>query len=562
MRILGLSSFEHDTAAAMLQGGRVTGSIENDKLMRSLTHGLPEAAIRFCMGTTTGWNDLSLVAVATRSPQSWFRTIASRTRRSPQEAANTDSTRSNETLARELNRLLAQPTLAVSAQRILSFDHQLCHAASTFFLSPFERALILILDEDGGGDLGMLAIGEGNAIRVLQKLEFRHSPSWAYSQITDLIGFTAHREEHKTQWLSLEGEPVYKDIMLRMLRQPGSSLRHLDYGFSQGGLTSRLPLSSKFYREVGLPKDSGQLNEQQRRVIASSIQAACTELVMQLIHNFRCREHIQQICLGGGLFQNAILVASLEKALGNNEVFVPPAPGNPGTSVGAAYLAWHHTLHQPRTEPVGHAYWGPSFDRHQIKEVLDNSKSRYLYQNTEERKLDAAVQLLQADKVIGWVQGAAEFGSRALGNRSVLASPYGPYVRENLNDFIKHREWYRPFTISVPEEDSSQYFEASHLCRFMNSLAPVRSETSCLPKIFFLPGERVRLHVVGRSVKPRFWNLLKRFGEHAPAPMLLNTSFNLFGEPLVVTPRDAIRSYFCSGIDALVSDRQFRALEE
>lgn len=162
--------------------------------------------------------------------------------------------------------------------------------------------------------------------------------------------------------------------------------------------------------------------------------------------------------------------------------------------------------------------------------------------------------MLNAGKIVGWFQGAAEFGPRALGNRSVLASPWAPYVRENLNDFIKHREWFRPFAISVPEEDCPQYFDASSQCGFMNSLGRVRSDAHCLPEGFLLPDGQVRLHVVRQRSNPLFWRLLKRFGEQGPAPMLLNTSFNLFGEPLVLTPRDAMRSYFGSGLDALIID--------
>jgi carbamoyltransferase len=237
-----------------------------------------------------------------------------------------------------------------------------------------------------------------------------------------------------------------------------------------------------------------------------------------------------------------------------NRVFVPVAPGNAGTSLGAAYLGWHQTLRKPRAQCISSSYWGPKFSSQQTKDVLDNSKSRYALQTTVGKKLDTTVQLLLAGKIVGWFQGSAEFGPRALGNRSVLASPWASYVKENLNDFIKHREWFRPFAISVSEEDCPRYFEASRQCRSMSSLACVRPGSECLPEGFLLPGNRVRLHVVERRSNPLFWDLLKRFGEVAPAPMLLNTSFNLFGEPLVVTPRDAIRSYFCSGVDALVMD--------
>jgi carbamoyltransferase len=236
------------------------------------------------------------------------------------------------------------------------------------------------------------------------------------------------------------------------------------------------------------------------------------------------------------------------------KVFVPPAPGNAGCAVGAASLYHHQHAKQLRKAPSAGVYWGPSFSRSEIKDTLDNSKARYSLQITEDRKVDIAVNLLHAGKIVAWYQGAAEFGPRALGNRSVLASPWAEYVKENLNDYIKHREWFRPFALAVPEEDCERWFAASHSCRNMNSLATALSESSVIPEGFMLPGRRVRLHVVSRAANPSFWRLLKRFGETAPAPILVNTSFNLFGEPLVVQPRDAMRSYFCSGIDALIID--------
>jgi carbamoyltransferase len=205
-----------------------------------------------------------------------------------------------------------------------------------------------------------------------------------------------------------------------------------------------------------------------------------------------------------------------------------------------------------RKQGVSHVYWGPSYNQHEIYDVLTSSKVRYSTPKTTERRLETAIQLLQAGKIIGWFQGAAEFGSRALGNRSLLASPWAPYVKENLNDYIKHREWFRPFAIAIPEEDCPRFFECSQLCRYMNSLGILRSENNVLPDGFVLPGKRVRVHVVQEKANPLFWRLLKRFGEVAPAPMLINTSFNLAGEPLVTKPQDAFRSYFCSGLDALL----------
>jgi carbamoyltransferase len=199
-------------------------------------------------------------------------------------------------------------------------------------------------------------------------------------------------------------------------------------------------------------------------------------------------------------------------------------------------------------------YWGPTFTRTEIKDVLDNVKARYSLQNTGAKKLESAIRLLHAGKIVGWYQGATEFGPRALGHRSVLASPWAPYVTENLNDFVKHRESFRPFAVSVREEDCDRYFVGSPLCRLMNSLASVRPDTDVLPRSLQLPGGLVRLHIVEKEINPLLWELLRLFGEEAPAPLLVNTSFNLPGEPPVIRPKDAVRTFFCSGIDAVFAD--------
>jgi carbamoyltransferase len=559
MRILGLSSLKHDTAAALLEDGVPTAAIENDKVERSQSRNRPEAAIQACFDSAgTNWDGIDMVAVATRPLRSWSRKSLLRTKLSTLGPVASAYYGVNElgVLARELNDLRVLRRYATgSGHKVLTFDHHSCHAAGAFFASPYDRALIVTMDEDGDGNSGMLAVGEGNRIRVLRTIAFPHSLAWVFSQITNLVGFRPHREEHKTQWLSLESEPTYKDAFLKMLRVRGGARPRLDYSFFNRGLARQLSFSEKFYRELGLPSDPRQLDEVQRKALASSMQAACREVVRDVVEDLRRREKIQEVCFAGGLFQNVLLVAALEKDLGMTQVFVPPAPGNAGTSLGAARLLWHQVLQKPRSDSAPHAYLGPKFDRHAIRDVLENSKNRYMFTNTEERKLDVGVQLLQSGKIIGWFQGAAEFGPRALGNRSVLASPWAEYVKENLNDFIKHREWFRPFAISVPEEDCEKYFEASPQCRFMNSVGTVRPGAECLPESFLLPNGQVRLHVVDRRSNPVFWSLLKRFGEKAPAPMLLNTSFNLFGEPLVVTPRDAMRSYFSSGLDALIMDR-------
>ena len=554
MLILGVSSFNHDTAAALLEDGTIKAAIEEDKLTRSRSTGLPESAIRFCLESTGAtWHDIDRIAVATRPFCGWRRRSLLPMRLASFSPMALHQGNELGVFARELNGLrMLRSNINGMGSKVITFEHHVCHAAAAFFLSPVERALILTMDEEGDGTSGMIAVGEGTRIRVLRKVPFPHSLAWIYTQITALIGFVPHHDEPKTQWLSLEGEPVYKNVFLDMFRNRHNHLPVLDHSYVS--LTDRMSLSSKFYRAVGLQEGNRKPSDELRRNLASSLQDACVEVVGSMIERYRRREGIRKVCLAGGLFQNALLVSSLERRLGVDEVFVPPAPGNPGCAVGAGMLVWHHEMQKPRLPAVRYIYGGPSCNRSAVKDVLDNCKARYSLQTTVDRKLDATLQLLQSGKIVGWFQGAAEFGPRALGNRSLLASPWASYVRENLNDYIKHREWFRPFAVAVPEEDCARYFECSTLCQSMNSLALVRPGPNVLPEGFVLPGNLVRLHVVQQESNPVLWGLLKRFGDRAPAPLLVNTSFNLFGEPLVVKPRDAVRSYFCSGMDALVID--------
>jgi carbamoyltransferase len=308
------------------------------------------------------------------------------------------------------------------------------------------------------------------------------------------------------------------------------------------------------FAQLGLPAAKSEFTTEQKRNLASSVQAAITDLISDLLASFQKKTGLQHICLGGGVFHNTLLVASLEQRFGVGNVFVPPAPGNAGCALGAAAWIWHQQMGKPRNPEVRSVYWGPNFARTEIKDVLDNVKARYTLHNTGEKTLDSAVQLLRAGKIIGWFHGPAEFGPRALGNRSLLASPWAPYVSENLNDYVKHRESFRPFAVSVREEDCVRYFVGSPLCRLMNSLAVVRTDADVLPRALQLPGGLVRLHIVERETNRLLWELLARFGEHEPAPILVNTSFNLPGEPPVVRPMDAVRAFFCSGTDAVFVD--------
>ena len=567
MHILGLSGLAHDSAAALLSDSGILAAMEESKLVRRrATAGIPREAIRFCLERSgTSWGCVECIAVASRPVRAWVRQAWLRAKRTPFAPVPSGyyQTKALGELGRELNNGRLLHMLGESPHiRVLHLEHHLCHAASAFYASDFDRALVVTLDEQGDGRSGCVALGEGKRLRILESISFPHSPAWIFSQVTDLIGFTPHADEHKTQWLGLEGEPVFESLFLDLLRRKPGNLPRLATRYLNAGLAGHIAFSPQFYRTVGVDPAIGKAAEAGsprppipdalRRQLSASVQQACCKVAAELAERYRIKTGAKYLCLAGGLFLNPIVVSYAERNTGFERFFVQPAAGNEGTALGAAWYVHHQVQDKPRLPAVGHLDWGPNFSNQDIKQVLDNCKARYRFHNSEEQYLEETVQLLAAGKIVAWFHGAAEFGPRALGNRSLLASPWAAYVKENLNEYVKHREAFRPFAISVTAERASDYFEWSPAARFMATLGFAKPEAARLLERFVLPGERVRLHIVEREANPLLCRLLERCGQFAPAPMLVNTSFNLFGEPLVVSPRDAVRSYFCSGVDALV----------
>lgn len=562
MNILGLSALGRDPAAALLRDGKVVTAIEEAKLVRTHSiEGLPDAAIRSCLDhSQLDWKDLECVTVATRPSSKWRRQLSFRAPLaifSPTSSAYYLN-RSFSELGRDLNNMRVLRRKSEATPRgVIALDHQLCHAASAFYASPLDRALILVLDEQGDGRAGFVGMGEGTKIRELNSVSLPHSLAWIYTQLTSLLGFTPHADEHKLQWLSLAGEPVFSGMFLEMLRQHAAGAPHLNSRYFNRGFSGKLTFSDRFYQKLGIGARRGlQIDEAARTNIAASLQKAMAVLIGEWLEALRLKTEARSACVAGGLFLNPLLVAEIEANTGFDRLFVQPASGNEGTALGSAWLAWHQILKQPRIQPMCSLYWGPSYTNEDVKRVLDNCKLPYRYCDTDVHQIDEALRLLDAGKILAWFQGASEFGRRALGHRSLLASPWAPYVRENLNDYVKHRESFRPFALSIAEDACSEYFNCSFNGRFMATMATANAKgrelLQGLPEGFLLKGDLVRLHVVTAGANPLLYRLLKKSGEKNPAPILVNTSFNLFGEPLVVTPRDAVRSYFCSGADALI----------
>ncbi|MGH9847788.1 MAG: carbamoyltransferase family protein, partial [Blastocatellia bacterium] len=472
-----------------------------------------------------------------------------------------------------IKRLLGQRS------KVMPVDHQLAHAASSFYLSGFDRAAVLILN--GRGDYVSIAagIGEGRKIRLLKRIEFPHSLGRVYSLVSEYLGFNPGGE-HNTQWLSTTGEPEFLDAFREMIRLDAEGMPSIDTSFFAPLFRGPDPFTEKFYSRFGdsLRRKDSRFNDgakppswtdliknltgraksdlpvnSYRRNLAHSLQRRLEEVVLAMAESIRREYRADALCLAGGVALNSLLVSKIETESGYKRIFVQPASGNSGCSIGSALFQWHHQLDRGEPKPLDHVFLGPAFSDHEVKPELDNCKLAYRYLNTEEKLLDELVTLLERGSIVAWFQGRAEFGPRSLGARSILANPLLDYTKENLNLFVKHRETYRPFAASVPEERAGEFFErCSPLSKFLLTISRVREEKrSRMPAAWFAGG-MARVHTVSRKTNPLFWQLLDHFGKRTGVPILVNTSFNLFEEPIVCTPRDAVRSFACSGIDALV----------
>jgi carbamoyltransferase len=449
------------------------------------------------------------------------------------------------------------------AAKIVVYDHHLCHAAAAFFPSPFDEALVLTLDETGDMQTASLSLGRGMELEQLEQSYFPDSVGGLFSRVTALAGFSAGGDEHKLQWLSGWGQPVYTPVFRRILSLEQGGLPRLDQRYFSAGHEENGGFSETFFQESGIhPAEASK--EECRANLAASIQQAVEETVLEIARQAAQEYRLRYLCLGGGLALNSILVERLEESGFFQGVFVQPAAGNAGNALGAALYCAHGLLRWQSRSPLEHLFYGPSYSDDEIKEVLDNCKLRYRYLPRRDELIQTAVEVLLRDQILGWFEGRAEFGPRALGARSILASPLGRYVNENLNQYVKHREKFRPFAASVTAERAAEFFEFAPSARFLASVGRVKPahrkvfESNLLPNRSDEQGNaagepnRIRVHVVEKKSHPMFWELLDRFGKAAGVPVLYNTSFNLFGEPLVCSPRDAVRSFYCSGLDHLV----------
>ncbi len=510
MTIVGLGGLAKNAACAVVRDGRVVAAIEEQKIARHWMPGtLPLRALQECLelggADAAGVDCVALARPLTGGPA----------------------------LHEQVRALFPNARLAV-------VEHQAAHAASAFYPSPFHDAAVLTLDRAGDFRCGARYRGSGSRMELENEYYFPDSLAELYSRVTELFGFAPGADEHKVQWLSMDGSdrflPVFQDMML-------ADSTRLNPAYLDSNHPGHGGFGARFYDAIGAGEGYA-VPERLRADVARGLQRAIEEKVIELAGQG------ENLCLAGGLFLNALLVAAVEHSGKWKNVFVQPVAGNAGTALGAALHAWHNVYQQDRVNGNQDLFLGPSYSAEEIKRVLENCKLRFRYLTSDDL-IAQAIDQIKNERIVAWMQGRMEFGPRALGNRSILASPLNPYSTENLNVYIKHREPFRKFAASAPAEAAETFFEVTPNARFLTTVARVKPEYRKTFEAAILGGDYIRVHVVDRNENPLYHRLLLAAGEASGLPVLYNTSFNLFGDPLVCTPRDAVRSFYSSGIDAL-----------
>ncbi len=580
MRILGISCFYHDAAAALVIDGQVVSCAEEERFSRRKhDSSFPLLAIQFCLEQAAiSVDDLDYVVFYEKPLLKFERLLLTQLANFPQ-AVNVFS---KAMLTWIKDKLWVKSTIAnqltIVPEKILFSEHHLSHAASAFLCSPFAQAAILTVD--GVGEWATCSWGEGkdHHLDLKGEIHFPHSLGLLYSAFTAFLGFEVNEGEYKVMGMAPYGQPKYVDKIWKLinLAPDGSFTLDLRYFSWQYSTTKsfttlfiesfgepRSPESRFVTTRTGLALGEPPATEQELARcqyyadIASSIQLVTEEVLLHLVRALHQRTGLTNLCLAGGVALNSVANYRLLQETPFEQIYIQPAAGDAGGAIGAALYVYNTVQQNPRNFVMDHAYWGKSYDDIQIRNFLTREKIIFSYFNNEEQLLDEVTKDLCSDKVIGWFQGRFEWGPRALGNRSIIASPRSTAMREIVNVKIKFREPFRPFAPSILAERAEEYFIFPQVnnylpARFMLMVCPVRPEKQAeVPAITHVDGSG-RLQTVVQATNPRYHRLISKFAEVTGTPLILNTSFNLRGEPIVTSPADAYSTFSRSGLDTLV----------
>lgn len=573
MNILGINAYHGNASAAIVCDGRLVAAVEEERFNRvKYAAGFPAQAIRYCLkeaGLTL--REIDHVGVP-RNPYARLGTKLFYALRMPSFARERAKVLAKFTGIKEALATAFDADPADIPAQFHRIEHHQAHLASAFFVSPFEQAALL--SADGLGDFAstMWGAGRGSRMQIDDAIAFPHSLGLYYTAVTQYLGFLKFGDEYKVMGLAAYGEPdkleEFRDIVRFAPGGNGNGFRlGLDYfvhhrtgpEMSWAG-ADKTPTLGKLFsdempRRLGPARTPEQALEQRHRNLAASLQARLEEVYLGMLAKLAERTRLKSVCLAGGVAFNCVANGKIFDQTPFEQIYVQPAAGDAGLAIGAAFYIWHQKLRKPRSFTMDHAYWGPGYSPSEVRSAIEASgitRNGHAVLALPEEELTRRAAALVADgNILGWFQGRAEWGPRALGNRSIVADPRRADMKEVLNQRIKHREIFRPFAPSILAEATGEWFEKAHPSPFMALAYAVRPEKrSQIPAPTHVDGTG-RLQTVTREANSRYWSLIKAFEERTGVPLVLNTSFN-DNEPIVCRPEEALDCFLRTKMDALV----------
>ena len=585
INILGISSFYHDSAAALIQDGKILAAAQEERFSRKKhDERFPKNAIKYVLEEgNIELNQVDYIVFFEKPFLKFERLLETYLAFAPNGLKSFSLAmpiwlREKLFQKKYLFDLLQEIDRNFKDIKKIKFsEHHYSHAASAFYPSPFKEALILTLDEVGEWATTTVAHGKGNEITMLKEIHFPHSLGLLYSAFTYYTGFKVNSGEYKVMGLAPYGKPIYKDLILKNLidvKNDGSFRLDMSYFNFATGLTMT---NKKFEDLFGKPvrKKEDELLTQFHMDIASSIQAVTEEIVVRLTKDIAKEYNVKNLCMAGGVALNCVANGKVLKKKIFQNIWVQPAAGDAGGSLGAALAYWHQELKNERitdlTDSMKGSYLGPSYENPIIEKKLISLNANYK-KCTDDDLMDILANELSKEKTVGWFQGRMEFGPRALGARSILADPRSERTQKELNLKVKFRESFRPFAPSVLAEDASSWFDLENPSPYMLLVTSVKKNiqipmTHDQEKLFGIERLNIkrskipavthvdysaRVQTVHQNTNPKYYKLIKKFKRITGCPVLVNTSFNIRGEPIVCTPEDAFKCFMGTNLDILV----------
>jgi len=559
MYILGLTTLG-DSAAALIKDGQLVASVEEERFSRKKHHaGFPYLSIEYCLneaGITLAdiehvghyWKPWILRHKAMQAAKAAF--ISPAMFKARADRGVTQVSESYLGMFKHPKRL--REHFGPSNFKFHYVEHHLSHAASAFFVSPFDTAAVLTWDGTGEETTTLFSKGRGNKLEVINRIKLPHSLGQFYSAVTNYIGFDMFAgDEWKVMGLAAYGQPKYYDFFReKVLKTNGKPDFRFDIKVLDHHLAKHYQFPDAIVKELGPARRPGEDLTEHHWDIASSAQKALEDTAIHLATKMHEMTGEENLCMAGGVAFNSVMNGRIFHETPFKRFYVQPAAGDAGCALGSAYYVWNQILNKPRSFIMNSAYWGPGFTNNECRSALDAADLKYETFD-DDILLPKVAKIIADGGIVGWFNGRMELGPRALGARSFLADPRRSDMREILNHKVKLREWFRPLAPSMQEEYGNEVFGVEHHDPFMITVIEVADDYKPkIPAVVHVDGT-ARPQMVNRNVNPRYWNLINEFKKLTGIPMLLNTSFNV-QEPIVCTPQNAINTFNNSNFDALI----------